>query len=637
MAFTWIHLNNRWLLGIYLLIPNLLFAQSLSLTLLSQYNTGNGSGAAEIVAYDSSTKQLYLVNNKGSFEIVSLANPAMPQPVRTVDLTSFGAAANSIAVKNGVVAVAIEATTKQNPGVVAFFNLAGDYLNQQMTVGALPDMLTFTPDGRYLLVANEGEPNDSYNNDPEGSISIIHLQAGIANATVTTASFAAFNSQKAQLLSAGIRIFGPNATVAQDLEPEYIAVTPDSQTAYVSLQENNALAVIDIATATVTQILLLGFKNHQLAGNGLDPSDKDSANNGGINIAQWPVMGIYQPDTIAVYPTNNLNYIVTANEGDSRDYKGFTEEARVKSLKLDPTAFPNAATLQQDSQLGRLTVTNTLGDPDQDGDFDQLYSFGARSFSIWNAQTGALIFDSGDQFEQRIAAQTPALFNQDGPGKFDQRSDNKGPEPEALDLGTLGGRTFAFIGLERVGGIMAYDITEPAQAQFMSFTPPATGDNAPESVKFIRSTDTNRYQAGQPLLVVANEVSGTVTIYQVEPCVLSNLYFMQNQQLAIIGSCVNGGFDIWQEFEGQLTRVASNITVDEQTRITLNSDLQGRFFAALPGQNTPINNLYAYAIQPVPALSPLALSLLSGWLLIAGLLWKKLERITTRQLCKTKP
>ena len=381
------------------------------------FTSANG---AEIPAFDpgsdrlftvaGSTIEILSVSSTGALTLVGTLTPGFTPPAGTIAIP------NSVAVKNGIVAVAYAVqnttTNAQQVGQVSFYNAAdGTFLNS-VAVGFLPDMLTFTPDGTKVLVANEGEPN-SYGAvtsfDPEGSVSVINLAAGVANATVQNASFASFNSQIATLKAAGVRITGPGSTVAQDLEPEYIAVAPDGLTARVTLQENNAIAILDIASATITQILPLGVKDHSLAGNGLDASDRD----GGINIRTQPVFGLYQPDAIASFSANGQTYYITANEGDARDYPGFAEEVRVGAAVLDPTVFPNAATLQTAANLGRLTVSRATSDKDGDGDLDRLEAFGARSFSIWDAN-GNQVFDSGDQLEQITATLVPTLFNSDG-------------------------------------------------------------------------------------------------------------------------------------------------------------------------------------------------------------------------------
>lgn len=277
------------------------------------------------------------------------------------------------------------------------------------------------------------------------------------------ADFRKFNNTA---LDPRIRIFGPGATVAQDIEPEYIAVSRDSRKAWVTLQENNALAVVNIPDAEVIKIIPLRVKDHGVQYGALDVSNRDEQ----INISPWPVKGMYQPDAIALYHTRGKNYIVTANEGDSRDYDGFSEEGRVKDLLLDPLVFPDATELQMEENLGRLIVTTSNGDVDNDGDFDQLYSFGARSFSIWD-EKGNLIFDSGSDFEFITADTLPYHFNSDNDDNdsFDSRSDDRGTEPEALTIGRLLGHTYAFIGLERVGGIMVYDITNPFNPEFIQY------------------------------------------------------------------------------------------------------------------------------------------------------------------------
>lgn len=482
---------------------------------LSSLGTFTGSGS-EIPAFDPITQRTFVVNGTNLLDVLDISHPSNPALFKTIDLSAFGTA-NSVAVKNGLVAVAIENANKQAPGTVAFFDIDGNFLSA-VTVGSLPDMLTFTPDGKKILVANEGEPN-SYNQvnsvDPEGSVSIIDISNGVLNLTqnnVTKADFTAFNTQKDALIAQGVRIFGPNATVAQDFEPEYITVSSDSKTAWVTLQENNAIAVVNLQTGEITDIQPLGYKDHNLPGNGLDASDRDGPNNTGkINIQNWPVLGMYQPDAIASFTVNGQTYLITANEGDARDYTGFSEEARINNLTLDPTAFPNATTLNNNANLGRLNVTKTLGDAGGDGDYEQLYAFGARSFSIWDAQ-GNRVFDSGDQLEQITAAQVPALFNSDGTSaSFDTRSDNKGPEPEGLVTGVINGKTYIFIGLERTGGVMVYDLTNPTSPAFVQYinTP---GDLAPEGLSFVAAADS---PTGKPLLVVANEVSKTTTTYEI--------------------------------------------------------------------------------------------------------------------------
>jgi hypothetical protein len=492
---------------------------TIELSVLSSIFVGDEPrvGAAEIVAYDAKSKRLYIVNAlQASVDVVDLSNPAEPAAITTLDVTPYGAVANSVAVRRGLIAVAVEAAVKTDPGKVVFFDSELNLL-REFTVGALPDMVTFTPDGRYLLSANEGEPSDDYSVDPEGSISIIDLSRGLEKATVATADFSEFTLEN---IDPAIRIFGPNASVQQDLEPEYIAVSSDSRTAWVSLQENNAFAVVDIRKAKVKKLLPLGWKDHSKPGNGLDASDRDDA----INIQTWPVRGLYMPDAIASYRVGGKQFIISANEGDARDYDTFSEEARIgsSSVVLDPEVFPNAAELKDNAKLGRLKITTASGDTDGDGQFEELYTYGARSFSIWTGN-GRLVWDSGDQFEQITAQAFPEFFNASNDGnEFDNRSDDKGPEPEGVAVGRAYGRQYAFIGLERIGGVMVYDVSRPASPKFVQyinnrdFTQDvgtiASGDQGPEGLLFIGQKDSPN---GKPLLVVANEVSGSTTIYEI--------------------------------------------------------------------------------------------------------------------------
>ena len=931
----------------------------LNLEHLSTYSTGIfDEGAAEIVAYDPASQQLFFTNaDAGTIDILDISNPDTPQKVGEIDISAYGGGVNSVAVSNGIVAAAVENDNKQENGRIVFFDTAGNYLND-VAAGALPDMITFSPDGNKVLTANEGEPDDDYLIDPEGSVTIVDISAGVGAAVATQITFDSYNDQKMSLLNRGIRIYGNNGnvTVAQDLEPEYIAVSPDNSLAYVGLQENNAMAVIDLNNNTLLDILPLGYKNHKqgeanlkeyllneipwwpalgtpvfdggetiklggfsglfydpitstsnqlsfwaipdrgpnsgaisksLTGtsqnlrpfklpnyqariekliyiksldmffidanpvflkqadgtpisgrgnipgfdevpvtptdanvytnadytvNGVDyhqleydrfggdfegivrtpdftywmcdeyrpaiyhfdangvmidrfvpegtsllgdvpqpagyygsetlpevyskrranrgfealaydteknllyafiqspietpdnqvrnnsdvirvlginpangeaveefvyllernresgvglartdkmgdavfkgngifyvlerdssnpsdgntgrkyifeinlkgatnilgtalsnktssagpgdktlemmtadelaaagiqtihktktlnlpsigylPSDKPEGlallpdgglvvvndndfglagagvsdnismgfisfgNNYGfdasdrsatVDISSRPTLGMYQPDAIDAYQVNGKNYIVTANEGDARDYDGYSEEGRVKDLVLSDESFNNSSVMIEDENLGRLKTTFANGDLDQDGVNEEIYSYGARSFSIWD-ENGNIIFDSGDEFERVILDQYPDYFNStnDDNDSFKNRSDDKGCEPEAVEIARINGQTYAFIGLERMGGIMVYNISNPYQAEFVSYTnnrnfsvdaeTVETGDLGIEDILFVEDADSPN---GAALLITANEVSGTISLFSI--------------------------------------------------------------------------------------------------------------------------
>ena len=564
---------------------------SIELSKLAAYESGVfGQSAAEIPAFDAASQRLFVVNAKeGVLDVLDLSQPEQPKKITSIKVDDIAADAevNSVAVHNGIVAIAIQAAVKTDPGYVALYQAKDLSKLAHVQVGALPDMLTFTPDGQTLLVANEGEPADDYQADPEGSVSVISL-ANLKAPILRTADFKAFNGQEAALRAQGVRIFGPKASAAQDFEPEYITVSKDGTTAWVALQENNALAKIDITSAKVVAVYPLGFKDHGLTGQGMDISDADGLDaQGKINIQPWAnVRGLYMPDAIASFEVAGKTYIVSANEGDARAWgennpayfsgdasKGFVEEWRVKHLvhgkgferrlgddlpahlallakgaELNPSHFAycgaiagDAKNCREDHLLGRLNISWTEGyQKNADGTaklnergnlvYDHLYSFGTRSVSIWveNAQqTGVeLVWDSGDQFEQYIAQHHPEIFNfNHEEAGLDNRSDNKGPEPEGVTLGQIGEKTFAFIGLERVGGIMVYDVTTPASPSFVQYINSRdfkatteqielgqAGDLGPEGLVFIPAKDSPNQK---PLLVVGHEVSGSTTIYQV--------------------------------------------------------------------------------------------------------------------------
>ncbi|MFN9280473.1 MAG: choice-of-anchor I family protein [Betaproteobacteria bacterium] len=502
-----------------------------------------GAGLAEIVAHDPVTKRLFVVNGaQGTLDVLDFSKADQPALIQTINSTTLWAEAggiNSVAVNNGFVALAVQASVKTNPGKVIVLRASDLSVAGSAEVGALPDMLTFTPDGKTILVANEGEPNSygqSDSVDPVGSIGVIDVSGLSATGApivlpVRIAGFESFNSQKDALLAAGVRIFGPGARVDQDLEPEYITVSADGKTAYVTLQENNALAVVDIAKASVTAIKPLGMKDHSLAGQGMDVSNEDGGTNTNsgtptIRIAPVPVKGLYMPDAIASYTVDGKTYLVTANEGDAREYTGIPggrEDPRVRDYCVsgfDTSVFGSAAaTLGNDSNLGRLRITmfpgGTRTGKNNSGQCNELVAFGSRSFSIWDADA-KLVFDSGDQLEQITKDLSNVAFNASNDNNtLDDRSPAKGPEPEAVVVGKFGSKHYAFIGLERVGGVVVYDVTNPQRPIFETYLNTrigATGDRGPEGLALIKAENS---PTGKPLLVVANETSGTTAVLEI--------------------------------------------------------------------------------------------------------------------------
>lgn len=525
--------------------------------LIGRHQTGiYGLSAAEIVEYHSASNRIFVVNAiSGKVDIIDgsllATSSAATEPLALNNLDklaeldvakdvgqTFMGSVNSVSISGNLLAAAIErgdaaGNKTQANGFVAFYQLNGADTPQFISaveVGALPDNVVFTHDGKMVVVANEGEPNSSYTLDPEGSIALIAITEGKPAATATIIGFSDFNQggTRHSEITADIKINGPMASVAQDLEPEYIAVSQDNRRAFVSLQENNAIAVIDIVNAKVAKILPLGLKDYGLEVNKIDASDKDDR----VNFQSYTgVYGMYQPDTLATYRWNNTDFIVTANEGDSRDYSAFSEEARAGDLILDGN-HPQFAAAKDKTQLARLKVTTSMGDDDKDGDYDRIVSFGARSFSIWTAD-GQQVFDSGSDFERITAALLGNKFNNNNEeNKGDSRSDDKGPEPEALALGQIGQRLYAFIGLERTSGFMIYDVTNPFDVHFIDYVvnrdfdadftintetgvvkgdATLAGDLGPEGMKFVSA---DKSPNSKPLLIIGNEVSGSTSVYQ---------------------------------------------------------------------------------------------------------------------------
>lgn len=501
--------------------------EELSMNLVTSFDPSAAGSTTEAIAYDAQTKRIFATSAiQNRFDIIDFSVPASPVTIKSVDMSSYGGGITGIAVKNGMVAVGAPASVETDNGSVVFFDTEGTYVTH-VTVGALPDMVCFTPDGTKALTANEGQPSGNYAIDPEGSVSVIDVSGGLGSidqSKVTRLSFEAFNAEEESLVSQGVRKTKANSTLARDLEPEYITVAADSKKAWVTLQENNAIAEIDLERLEVTSVWPLGTKDYSLYGNAADMSN----NSGEILIANWPVKGFYIPDAIASYSIAGTTYLVTANEGDEKEYGVLNERTTVANVQLDPERFPNAAMLQQSHAIGNFRITNLHGDTDGDGDYDELYAVGTRSFSIFNAETGELVYDSGDDFDYIIARDPVfgSIFNSDHEAnKLKGRSHTKGSEPEAVTVAEINGNVYAFIGLERMGGVMAYNVTDPARPYFVDYknnrsVTAYAGDHGPEYVVYVSPEDS---PDGRHYLLVSNEISGTITVFELNGDVVTSV------------------------------------------------------------------------------------------------------------------
>ena len=542
------------------------------MSLVGRYSAGGTTSLsrlyAEIISYHKLSKSAFitidepLTNNPTSFARVSLSaltttamktTPANNNEVVTTQNLSLGTPVNvathvndsnftaggvqSLDITGNLLAIAVANSIKNQSGVIAFYSLDSNGVAtfiRKVTVGALPDGVAFSPNGKYLVVANEGEPlkNSATSiSDAEGSISIITINNEQPATTATTLGFTDFNAggSRASELPSGVRIVRPGATFSQDVEPEYVTISEDSNTAFVTLQEANAVAVVDLTNSRISKIYALGVKDFSQSKNKIWTNDQTAYTTcTSASVCSPPTLknyanlyGYYMPDGVASFTVAGKTYFLTGNEGDNKDdyiETAAKESARVNdiSLSLDTSIFPSTVS----SELARLNIVKTangtpVGVNSTSGKYEKLYTYGARSFSIWDADTGAQVFDSGADFERTVYNDaTPSLLFSALKG----RMDDKGPEPENIVVGKVGNETFAFIGLERSSGIMMYQVTNPLKPKFVQYIrnttdATSTGDVSPEGLKFISASDS---PTGIPLLLVGYEVSGSLAVYQIK-------------------------------------------------------------------------------------------------------------------------
>ncbi|MCX9158016.1 choice-of-anchor I family protein [Niveibacterium sp. 24ML] len=482
------------LAGLLAPVGHVYAAPTVSFSKLWTFNhaSANAGQTSEIPAFDAATNTLWVAGVNG-FDVLSASTGSL---VRHVDLSGVGGV-NSVAIHNGLAAIAIENKADRTlPGIVQFYDtslvsLSSGFYPNTVTVGALPDMLTFTKDGSKLLVANEATPNvygavgtaNGGAGDPAGSVSIIN----VATRSVTNVGLA------------GVPVSGSavRTNTGMDFEPEYITVSADGSKAWVTLQEANAVATLDLNANSFSSIVGLGTKDFSLAANAIDPNHKDKK----VELRSANVRGFYQPDAIANYQRGGKTYLVMANEGDTREDDGDKLRAKESGLGGVPGDL---------KELNISTPDSTNGN---------LFTFGARSFSIRD-EAGKLVYDSGNILD----AEAIRLGIYD-----DGRSDDKGVEPEGVSLLEIGGRTIAFVGLERTtqGAVSMFDITDPNSVSYLD-TIVTLGDVSPEGI-------VSYEQGGKYYLAIANEVSGTTSLYQVAAVPEPEQYAMLLAGLGLIG------------------------------------------------------------------------------------------------------
>ena len=526
---------------------------ALNLTQIARYSAGQynvDGGVMEIVAYNQATEWAYAINGQsGKLAAIPLAGLTAGAHVEALTGTEIDVKAlveaedstfqygdmTSVAISpdSTTLAAALQAQGSNDAGRVALFTCEEDgslTLDALVETGAQPDMVTFAGDG-VVLTADEGEPREGYGEDiadPKGSVTVVDVEARES----TVVDFSAFDSQRDQLAEDGI-VLKKGSAPSEDLEPEYIAVSGCK--AYVTLQENNAIAVLDIESQTFDGVYSAGFEDHSTTA--IDLDKKDDAYD---PQTYESLLGIRMPDGIAAFTVEGATYLVTANEGDAREWGD--EDQGTFYLSEDERDFgeegvtsPTGGITGEGSGLeGKVVFFKT---EDFDGlDPEKDYVFGGRSFTVFQATENGLeeVFTSGDDFEALTAQYVPDYFNSSNDNAvLDDRSGKKGPEAESVTVGTVDGKTYAFVALERTGGVMAYDVTDPEAITFVNYVNTRDfgttvegseqyedgeldkwvtgGDVAPEGLLFLDAASSPN---GEPMLLTACEVSGTVAVYQ---------------------------------------------------------------------------------------------------------------------------
>ena len=527
-------------------LPALANEATVKVTEISSIASGDGEGSSEIAAFHAGSKRIFATNGvKNSIDIFDISDVANPKKVGSVSLAPYGNDVTSVAAGKDVVVAAVLVTetfsatgvpTTPN-GKIVVFDTSGKVLSSADILGVLPDSVTFAPNGTTALVAIEAQPVCAKDNpattekeqsdytkasDPVGGVSVVDL----SNPAAPVVKFAGFDQfTVAQMKAKGIAVSTVVNNVSKDFEPEFVTAV-DNETAYVTIQEANAIGKLNIQTATFESITRAFESNVSKVAR--DTSDKDS---GAGPRTYANVVGASQPDAIAGFKMGSGNYFITANEGDAREYTCLNDDLRAASLTVDTRRFPNWTTLKADAALGRAKVNPTNGDKDGDGDIDTIHLRGSNSMTMY--RNGLAIWDSGDLLDQ-IQTLAFGVANINGAHSYSkdkatmnyvgqERSDDKGAEPEGVALGMVGDRRIAILGLERMTALAIFDITQPRVPVFQEWlqmlptTATLTKDVkhwSPEGIVFVPA---DKSPSGKALIITSYELSGSLSIHQIEP------------------------------------------------------------------------------------------------------------------------
>jgi hypothetical protein len=527
-------------------LPALANGATVKITEISSITSGDGEGSAEIGTFHAASKRIFATNGvKNSIDIFDISDVANPKKVGSVSLSPYGNDVTSVAAGRDVVVAVVNVSDKFSAtgvptttnGKIVVFDTNGKVLSSPDVLGVLPDSVSFAPDGTTALVAIEGQPvcakddpataakedtDYSKASDPVGGVTVVDL----SNPAAPVLRFAGFDQfSVAQMKAKGIAVSSVVNNVSKDFEPEFVSAV-DNNYAFVTIQEANAIGKLNIRTATFENVTR-AFES-KLESVARDTSDRD-AGAGPRNYKR--VVGASQPDAIAAFKAGGGQYYVTANEGDAREYTCLNDDLRASALKVDPRRFPDWKAWSANAGLGRAKVNPTNGDIDGDGDIDNIHLRGTNSMTIY--RNGSPVWDSGELLDQ-IQTQAFGVANINGSHSLSSdkstmnyvgqdRSDDKGAEPEGVAVGMVGDRRIAVLGLERMTALAIFDVTQPRKPVFQEWiqmlptkaTPAKDVKHwSPEGIVFVPAENS---PSGKALIITSYELSGSLSIHEIEP------------------------------------------------------------------------------------------------------------------------
>nr|WP_280233741.1 esterase-like activity of phytase family protein [Nocardia cyriacigeorgica] len=265
---------------------------------------------AEISAVTEDGNTLIYTDAPGKrIGFLDLTDPAAPTGAGSISLEQLGHADDqptSVAVAGDHVLVVIDSSGgdfTRPSGRVDIVRISDRTKVHSIDLGGQPDSIAMSKDGTRAAIAIENQRDETFTPDGGEEGDLPQPPTGFVQLLDLNGAPDQWSARPVRIDEAAARAAGLDTP--QDLEPEYVSMNSRGEVA-VTLQENNGIAIIDAASATVRTVFSAGT----VSVDGIDTADDGVIDQSGSieDVAR-------EPDAIGWIGDG---HIAVANEGDRK-------------------------------------------------------------------------------------------------------------------------------------------------------------------------------------------------------------------------------------------------------------------------------------------------------------------------------